>query len=131
MHHTTTPAAAIRAQRAASNQAIAARDVDGIIACMLVDVSVAVAGGTRLSGREASRRAFVEQFAERAFLGYVREPDDVSVHDPPTTATERGRWVGRWRGGTVEQVLCGRYVARWRHTSMGWRIAWEEFRDGE
>ncbi|MBK6487073.1 MAG: nuclear transport factor 2 family protein [Gemmatimonadetes bacterium] len=131
MHHTTTPAAAIRAQRAASNRAIAARDVDGVVACMLVDVSVAVAGGPRLTGREASRRAFIEQFAERAFLGYVREPDDVSVHDPPTTATERGRWEGRWRGGALEQVRSGRYVARWRHTSMGWLIASEEFREQE
>lgn len=129
MHQTTGAEAAIRAQRAASNRAIAARDVDGVVACMLDDVRVAVAGGPLLSGRKASRRAFAEQFADRTFRGYVRDAERVVVHDPPTTATEHGRWVGRWRAGLRERVLSGHYVAHWRYTAMGWLIASEEFRD--
>jgi len=87
--------ASIRAVRAASNQAIAARDVDLVVACLMPDVTVSVAHGPMLVGRDASRAAFSEQFADRAFLGYVREADHVVVNDPPARATERGRWTGR------------------------------------
>ena len=38
---------AIRAVRAVSNQAIAARDADRVVACMMHDVTVAVAHGPR------------------------------------------------------------------------------------
>lgn len=117
----TCPPDAIRAIRAASNAAIAARDADLVVACMLFDATVSVARGPILHGREASRVAFAEQFADRAFLGYVREPTDIVV-DAGTRATERGRWTGRWRHGATEQVMRGTYVAEWRHTELGWFI---------
>ncbi len=124
-------AAAIRAQRTASNQAIAARDAERVVASMMSDVSISVARGPVLSGREASRAAFAAQFAEHAFVGYVREPDDIVVHDPPTTATERGRWTGRWRQGSVDRVLRGTYQAEWRSTELGWFIQSEVFTPGD
>ncbi|MEP7381365.1 MAG: DUF4440 domain-containing protein [Gemmatimonadota bacterium] len=119
--------AAIRARRAASNMAITARDLDGVAGCMLPDVRVSVAGGPVLIGRDASRRAFAEQFAEAAFRGYVRETADVQLQDPPVTATETGRWTGRWRRGIRDEVMRGRYVAEWRFTELGWFIASESF----
>ena len=123
--------AAIRAARATSNQAIAERDADRVVACMMSDVTVAVAHGPRLNGREASRAAFAAQFAERSFMGYVREPDEVVIHDPATQATERGRWLGRWKQGMGEQVMRGTYVAEWRHTALGWFIQSEVFVPGD
>ena len=117
---------AIRAVRAASNAAIAARDSDCVVACMLEDVTVSVAGGPVLQGREASRVAFAEQFADRRFVGYVREATDIVV-DAGTRATERGRWAGRWLHGKVEQVMRGTYEAVWRHTELGWFIESEVF----
>lgn len=113
--------------RAASNQAIAARDVDRVVACLMPDVTVSVARGPVLVGRDASRAAFSEQFADRAFVGYVREADHVVVNDPPTSATERGRWTGRWGRGIGEHVMRGTYVAEWRHTELGWFIHSEVF----
>jgi len=118
---------AIRAVRAVSNQAIAARDADRVVACMMHDVTVAVAHGPRLNGREASRAAFAAQFAERTFMGYVREPHEIVIHDPLTQATERGRWLGRWKQGVGEHVMRGTYVAEWRHTALGWFIQAELF----
>ncbi|HEX4934593.1 MAG TPA: nuclear transport factor 2 family protein [Gemmatimonadaceae bacterium] len=122
-----SPADEIRARRAASNLAIAARDLDGIVAVMRPDVSVAVAGGPTLLGREASRAAFAEQFADRSFRGYMREPEEIVVHDPPTEATERGRWVGRWQNGWRTEAMHGTYVARWTRTELDWFIASEAF----
>lgn len=118
---------AIRAVRAASNTAIAARDADRVVACMLEDVTVTVARGPVLKGREASRQAFADQFAERGFDGYVREATEVVLDIPPTTATERGRWTGRWKQGKTEQTMRGTYEARWRHTEFGWFIQSEIF----
>ena len=119
--------AAIRVRRAASNAAIAARDLNTVVGCMLPDVRVAVAGGPLLAGREASRRAFAEQFADPSFRGYVREVRDVQLHDPPSTALETGRWTGRWRRGIGEEVLRGSYVAEWRQDEGEWFIASERF----
>ncbi len=123
----TDLADAIRARRALSNAAIAARDADATVAVMLDDVSVAVAGGPTLTGRAASRDAFAEQFADRSFGGYVREPEHVVVASPPVTATEIGRWTGTWGGGVRRQVVRGTYRAEWACTAMGWFIASEVF----
>ncbi len=126
----TDHVAAIRARRAESNSAIAAQDVDRVVSLMLPDISVSVAGGPVLVGRDASRAAFAEQFADRTFRGYVRDPQDIVVHDPATRASERGRWTGRWRSGIGEQVMRGTYLAEWRHTALGWFIQAEVFVSG-
>ncbi len=118
---------AIRARRAESNAAIAAQDLDRVIAVMLPEVSVSVAGGPMLTGRDASRAAFAAQFADRTFRGYVREPEKITVHSPPTRATERGRWTGRWRSSAGEQVMRGTYLAEWRYAERGWFIESEVF----
>ena len=123
---------AIRRVRATSNAAIAARDADRVVACMMEDVTVSVARGPVLQGREASRTAFADQFADRAFVGYVREPTDILVDaSSPTRATERGRWTGRWRHGTNEHTMRGTFEAEWRHTELGWFIQSEVFTSSE
>lgn len=116
----------IRALREQSNQAIAAHDADRTVSFMAPDIVVGVAGGPTLKGRAASRDAFVEQFADKAFVTYVRTIEQVLLVDP-LRATERGQWVGRWRlkAGVHEQG--GSYVAEWRFSEMGWLIHSETF----
>lgn len=122
-HHDT-----IRSIRAASNAAIAARDADRVVSCMMEDITVSVARGPVLKGREASRQAFAEQFADRAFQGYSREATDIEIAaTSPTRATERGNWTGRWRNGPREEIMRGTYEAEWRHTEFGWFIQSEVF----
>jgi ketosteroid isomerase-like protein len=123
----TDHTATIRARRAQSNAAIAARDPDGTVALMLDEVTVAVAGGPTLSGRAASRAAFAEQFADPAFRGYVREAGQVVLADPPLHATEMGRWVGTWGSGRHRHEMRGTYVAQWSYTAMGWFLQSEVF----
>ena len=94
---------------------------------MLDDVTVSVARGPVLSGREASRKAFAEQFADRAFVGYVREATDIVIDTVPTRATERGRWTGQWKQGHADQIMRGTYQAEWSHTELGWFIQSEVF----
>lgn len=116
----------IRALRAQSNQAIAAHDADRTVSFMAPDIVVGVAGGPTLTGRDASRVAFAEQFADRAFVTYVRTPEQVTLADP-MRATERGRWVGRWRRMAGMHEQGGSYVAEWRFSEMGWLIHSETF----
>lgn len=123
----TTAGDAIRARRDASNRAIAARDAELLSTYMMPDITVSVANGPVLKGRTANRDAFADQFADQAFRGYTREPSDVVVHDPPTHATERGRWIGTWRTKAGEHVMRGTYVAKWRLTDVGWCIQSETF----
>jgi ketosteroid isomerase-like protein len=120
-------ASSIRAQRTASNQAIAARDAEHVVSFMMPDAIVEVAGGATLRGREASRAAFAEQFADAAMLGYVRTPEQISVHPSGQRATERGRWTGRWRIKQHVHEQRGNYSAEWQLTPMGWFIASERF----
>lgn len=122
------PETQIRRLRHLSNEAIAARDADQVVAFMEPDVRVGVAGGPMLEGRAASRQAFADQFSERGFGGYVREAEQIVVRDPPVSATERGRWTGRWQTSSGMQVQRGRYSAEWRLSAMGWLIASEEYR---
>jgi ketosteroid isomerase-like protein len=126
----TDHAASIRARRAQSNAAIARRSADETVAVMMDDVSVAVAGGPTLRGREASRAAFTEQFADPAFHGYVRAPERITLADPPVQATEMGRWSGQWGTGLRAQEMRGTYVAQWTHTALGWFIQSEVFVSG-
>lgn len=118
---------AVRARRDESNSAIVARDLDRVVSCMMEDVRVAVAGGPVLIGREASRKAFAEQFADVTFKGYIRDADVITVREDDMHATERGRWTGRWRHRAGEHFMRGTYVAEWTLTALGWFIQSEEF----
>ena len=122
----TDPTAQIRALREQSNQAIAAHDADRTVSFLAPDVVVGVAGGPTLHGREASLAAFVEQFADRAFVTYVRTIEQVTLAHP-MFATERGRWVGRWRIASGMHEQGGTYTAEWRFSEMGWLIYAETF----
>ncbi len=124
--HMTDPAVRIRALREQSNQAIAAHDADHTVSFMAPDAVVGVAGGPILVGRQASRVAFAEQFADTTFVTYVRTTEQVTLADP-MRATERGRWVGRWRVKTGMHEQGGSYVAEWRVSEMGWLIHSETF----
>lgn len=119
--------AIITARRALSNKAIAERDLDGIVAVMTPDAVVSVAGGPRLSGREESKAAFADQFADRSFVGYTREVDRIVVSENSKQATEQGRWAGRWRLNPGDHIMRGTYTAEWRRIDGEWMIQSEIF----
>ena len=118
----------LRALRAASNAAIAARDAERVASFLAPDARVAVAGGPVLHGVEANRAAFAEQMADPAFRGYERTPERFVLEDLGQRATERGTWVGRWQTRAGPLAQRGTYDAVWVLTPLGWRIAEEAFR---
>lgn len=120
-------AAPLRILRAHSNAAIAARDPARVVAFMTEDVVVQVAGGPVLRGTAANLAAWEEQMGAPGFGGYVRTPQQLTVADSGTEATELGHWEGRWTVRGRTQTQSGRYSATWRLDPMGWRIASETF----
>jgi ketosteroid isomerase-like protein len=110
---------AIRAARAAINDAIARRDPHGIGAFLLDDYHVVTARGVQRSGKDESVRGWEEMFARDANATFVRTPIEFEVNDELGMAHEYGRWEG--------PELAGVYSAKWHRTADGWRLQAEIF----
>lgn len=117
----------IRAERAASNAAIARRDAKGSVANILEGYRGTWAQSLSHRSRDSVYAALVRQYSDTAMLGYVRTPTVIEVSATGPAAAEYGRWVGRRRRPDGMQELSGTYFATWHHTPEGWRINSEAF----
>ncbi|MEO6332447.1 MAG: nuclear transport factor 2 family protein [Gemmatimonadaceae bacterium] len=117
----------IRALRARSNAAIAAKDVGGVVGIMVPDIIVVGGNGGAQLGRDSSEASFARQFADPNFLGYTRTPTRVELSDVRPLAAEAGEWMGQWREVDGIRQLRGTYLAMWRRTEGGWRLRSELF----
>ena len=122
-----TEIAAITKLRADSNAAIATHDVAQIVAFLEEDFQITAGNGTALSGREAMRQRFAEQFQKFPDTIYVRTPELIEISSAAPLASERGRWVGRWTDSGKPQEFHGSYQAMWRQTAGPWLIRSELF----
>ena len=115
-------AAAVRDARVRSNEAIAARSLEQLAPLFRDDVHVTAGSGRSLPGRDSVLAQFAVQFADSAFLGYVRETARVEASVVLPLAAEYGEWVGRWRRDDGIQETRGSYLAMWRRDETGWRL---------
>jgi ketosteroid isomerase-like protein len=114
-----TPDVAIRAKRKLTNRLIAARDAPRLRPHLTDDMLLIAGDGDLIRGADAVIAAFASQFADPAFIAYVRTTDTVELADDGARAAETGRWVGRWKGG-VE--MAGVYLAAWREHRGQWLL---------
>ena len=110
---------AIRAKRKLTNRLIAAHDAARLRPHMTEDMLLIVGDGGLISGADAVVAAFIGQFADAAFVTYVRTTQAVELAADGRRAAETGRWVGSWKGG-VE--MSGVYMAAWRETRGQWLL---------
>ena len=115
----------IRAARAASNLAIARKDVETIASFWTKDVHVLGSMSLQLSGIEANRRFYEEQFARRPDTTYKRTPLVVQVMATWRVALESGEWAGTWTDADGLVRVGGSYMAQWLLEEAGWRIQGE------
>ena len=113
------PDVAIRAKRKLTNRLIAAHDAGRLRPHMVDDMLLIVGDGDLIQGAEAVAAAFARQFSDAGFVDYVRTTEAVELADDGRRAAERGRWVGRWKGGVV---LGGVYMAAWRESRGQWLL---------
>jgi ketosteroid isomerase-like protein len=114
-----SPDVAIRAKRKLTNRLIAAHDAQRLRPHLTDDMVVIVGDGAVIEGADAVIAAFAGQFADAAFITYVRTTDAVELHEGGGRAVETGRWVGTWKDG-VE--MSGAYMAAWRMSRGQWLL---------
>jgi len=114
----TAPDDAIRARRKLTNKLIAGRDAARLKPFFAQDVNLIVGDGGLLLGADAVIDAFAAQFADPAFITYVRETERVELDAAGARAAEHGRWTGRWKG----REMSGSYLAVWRKATGQWVI---------
>ena len=119
--------AMIRSARARSNQAIAAHDVVMLADTWLPEFWLVSSTNTQSAGRDAARARFVQLFATRPDVVYVREPDKIEVNVSWGQAAESGRWTGRWTQADGVTQIGGGYFAKWRKIDGRWLLLAEVF----
>jgi ketosteroid isomerase-like protein len=118
---------AIRAARAAINDAIARRDAEGIGAFLLPSFHVVTARSMQRVSGEDSVRSWTELFAKDPAATYDRVPDTIHVNDEWGMAQEHGRWSGTVNANDGPIALEGVYAAKWHCTADGWKLQAEIF----
>jgi ketosteroid isomerase-like protein len=113
------PDVAIRAKRKLTNRLIAAHQASRLRPHLADDMLLVVGDGDLINGADAVVAAFASQFADPAFVAYVRTTDAVEIADDGRRAAETGRWIGSWKGG-VE--VSGTYMAAWRESRGQWLL---------
>ena len=125
---TSNPESEIRTVRTRSNVAIAAHDLETVVATLTPDVVVTGGNGGVTLSRDSVRSNFRRYFADTTFIDYLRTPDSIAVSTArPALAAERGHWMGRYRTAAGIEDIGGTYMAMWRRTNEGWRIRSELF----
>lgn len=120
-------AALIREARTRSNDAIAAHDIDGILAELDSTFQVTAGSGQFLQSVLAMGEAFSAQFAEFPDAIYVRSPESVEIAYSRLLGFETGTWVGTWTTPAGPLRTGGRYSASWSKASGSWKIRSELF----
>lgn len=115
---------AIRARRAAFNQAIADGDATAIGPFLAKQVVMLTGSDSAvIVGRAEQVKVWKREFASPARMVYVRTPDRVVVSGVAPIAMEHGRWEGLADAARA----AGEYSAKWREVSGDWLIEAELF----
>ncbi len=128
-------AQAVRAARAAQNDAIAAGDLDAVTAFWTDDITVRRALGAPVSGRAAARAAFEPPAGAPASgaaattprIVYRRIPNEVEVSAQWPLAFETGVWEGREGTPNGPVIIGGKFSAQWVKRDGRWLIRSEVF----
>jgi ketosteroid isomerase-like protein len=118
---------AIRAARAAINEAIDRRDCEGIAAFFLPTYHVVTARSMHRDGKEQSRRSWQDMFERDKSATYGRTPGEIYVNDEWGMAEEHGRWSGTLMANDGPLEVSGVYAAKWHYTAEGWLLEAEIF----
>ncbi len=114
----------IKSARDLNNRAIAAHDLNGFLPLFADDAGFVVSNGASVSKPQLTE-LFAKDFADPAFVTYVRAPGRVSISDTGLRAVEHGTWTALKREPRGETRYGGDYMAQWSHGLEGWRVRGE------
>jgi ketosteroid isomerase-like protein len=121
----TTPQDAIAARRKLTNKLIAGKDARRLAPFFAPDIKVIVGDGSLILGARDVLEAFASQFADPAFVAYVRTTDRIELDAAGDRAAEHGT-LGRHDARTRPTPV-GTYLATWRKVTGQWVIENELF----
>ncbi len=125
--HGADPATEIRAQRAASNAAVAAHDYERMRSFFAPDYTILPGSLGKPLDVEGFARRLGATFKDPTFVTYVRTPRTVTASANAKRAAESGTWVGTWRKPDGLMKLTGVYQATWVPRDGRWVLLNEAF----
>jgi len=120
--NTINQAAIIKAQRTASNAAIARHDVEGIAKYWMPDFVQVRGNATCMTGKDAIKKSWSDLFTSNPEVSYIRNPSEIIISKNDTLAWEKGKWIG-----IKSYSKGGNYSAMWRKINNEWKIQAEIF----
>ena len=120
----TAPQDAIAARRKLTNRLIAGKEARRLAPFFAPDIKVIVGDGSLILGARDVLEAFASQFADPAFIAYVRTTDRIELDAAGERAAENATWVGTTRGAAHTS---GNYLAPLRKVTGQWVIENELF----
>lgn len=118
---------AIRNARAEHNKAILNHDTVAIDGIWMDNFVVISSRDYQVNGKEANRSLFINEFASKPDVLYVRTPESVTLMPAWNMASEYGRWEGGWSDGGNKIRLRGDYYAKWHKVNGRWLLRVEVF----
>ena len=118
---------AIRKLRADNNQAIADHDIKKFSPLFAEDAGFIFSDGRTAAGRAGITAALTADFANPAFVTYVRSPTTITISENGARAVEHGVWTALKREDRGETRYGGDYAAHWARTPGGWMVRGELF----
>jgi len=119
--------AEIFALRAENNRAIARHDLAAFTPMFADDAVFVWSNGSSATGKAALERFFALDFADPAFVTYIRTPGRISVNDRSERAAEHGTWIAIKREARGETRYGGDYLAHWFRGRTGWMVRGEVY----
>ena len=116
----------IRAARAASNQAIAARDLPAYTATITPDFTVTTGNGSAYT-RDGFLTLWAQLFHDPVWQGCIRTPDSIETSATQPLAAEHGHFVCRAHRPDGTEIYTGTYLAMWLHEANTWKTRSELF----
>ena len=119
--------AAIRTARSVQTQALAANDLDTVVAYWSPDITIRRALGQPVTGADAARKLLEPTGSTATPVIYQREALSVEVSGNWPMAYEEGRWSGHPGNAAAPAIIGGRYSAQWVKRNGQWLIRSEVF----
>lgn len=112
----------IKSLRAASNEALAKHDLDGLSKYWLDDLVLVRGNSSHVSGKDSIVSAWRKLFKENPKVSYIRTPKEIIISSNDSLAWETGTWkaINSYSGG-------GKYSAMWKKSNTSWKIMAELF----
>ena len=112
----------IKSLRAASNEALAKHDIDGMSKNWLDDLVLIRGNSSHLTGKDTIVAAWRKLFNDNPKVNYIRIPTQITISNNDSLAWETGTWkaFNSYSNG-------GSYSAMWKKTNNSWKILAELF----